>query len=223
MGRKNTPQPTNKIGLLASSLVVILTIAAFVVPSVLIRQYHKYAFDNAVQVAKVLTKEPKVGMVLGGGIDNQGRPRPVLAQRLNASIELYREGVINRILVTGDNRTESYNEPAAMFNYLVAEGIPAEVITQDFAGRSTYESCERAAKVFNVTQMVAITQADHLDRVIYLCRSFGIETYGFSAQSAGVSPRIGQVVREFIANSKAVLNVYFIGEQTILGEQQPIQ
>ena len=220
---KSSNQYSKRLSLFASTLVVVLLVAAAILPSVLIRQYHKYAFDDADQVVKVLTEEPRVGMVLGGGVDNQGRPRPVLAQRLNASIQLYEQGVISRILVTGDNRTESYNEPGAMFNYLVAEGIPAEAITQDFAGRSTYESCERARKIFNLSQMVAITQAGHLDRAIYLCRSFGIETYGFSAKSAGVSPLVGQIVREFMANTKAVFNVYFVGEQTILGDPEPLQ
>ena len=223
MIEKPLKKSSNRLSVLASTLFVVLLCIVTILPSVLIRQYHKYAFDNPDLVNQALTKDPRIGMVLGGGIDNQGRPRPVLTQRLNASIELYRQGIISKILVTGDNRTESYNEPVAMFNYLVENGIPAEVITQDFAGTSTYESCERARKVFNVSQMVAITQAGHLDRAIFLCRSFGIETYGYSAQPAGVSPRIGQIVREFIANSKAVLNVYFIGEQTILSDPEPIQ
>lgn len=221
---KKSPRLTgNSVALLTSSLMVILVLLALIVPTAIVRQSHKYSFANPEEVSSRLTNEPRVAIILGGGIDASGKPRPVLANRLDAGIKLYKEGVVDRILVTGDNRTEAYNEPEAMFAYLVERGIPEGDITRDFAGRSTYESCERARKVFGIKQMVAVTQTGHLDRTIYLCRSFGIETYGFVADRAGTSPRVGQVFREVIANTKAVFNVYFIGEQTILGEETPLQ
>lgn len=213
----------NSVALLVSSLIVIFCLLTLILPTAAVRQNHKYSFTSSSEVSSRLSTEPRIAMVLGGGIDASGKPRPVLANRLDAGIKLYKEGVVDRILVTGDNRTEAYNEPEAMFAYLVERGIPQGDVTRDFAGRSTYESCERARKVFGIKQMVAVTQTGHLDRTIYLCRSFGIETYGFVADRAGTSPRIGQVFREVIANTKAVFNVYFIGEQTILGEEVLIQ
>ena len=103
-----------------------------------------------------------------------------------------------------------------MENYLLSAGVPSEILTKDSAGFSTYESCERASKVFNVSRAVAVTQSGHLDRAIYLCRSFGIETYGFAAERAGRFARYGQIVREVGSNIKAVFNVYVIGEETRL-------
>lgn len=221
--KKSPRLNSNSVALLVSSLIVILGLLALILPTAAVRQNHKYSFTSSSEVSSRLSTDPRIAMVLGGGIDASGKPRPVLANRLDAGIKLYKEGMVDRILVTGDNRTEAYNEPEAMFAYLVESGIPEGDITRDFAGRSTYESCERARKVFGIKQMVAVTQTGHLDRTIYLCRSFGIETYGFVADRAGTSPRIGQVFREVIANTKAVFNVYFIGEQTILGEEVLIQ
>ena len=38
----------------------------------------------------------------------------------------------------------------AMYDYLVAHGVPAEDVVRDHAGRDTYDSCSRARRIFGV-------------------------------------------------------------------------
>ena len=40
--------------------------------------------------------------------------------------------------MSGDNRFESYNEPAAMREYALHLGVPDDAIVLDYAGRRTY-------------------------------------------------------------------------------------
>src|SRR2546430_8780339 len=101
-----------------------------------------------------------------------------------------------------------------MEHYLVeTKHISKEKLQVDDAGRDTYASCERAAKVYGLHQTIIFSAGTHLPRAIFLCRSFGIESYGISSNvEANNSHR-----REIMARTKAVLNVYIYGEPTILG------
>jgi vancomycin permeability regulator SanA len=160
----------------------------------------------------------KVGIVFGAGITAKGKPYKELEGRLNGAIDLYRQGTITKIVVSGDNRFEHYNEPLAMETYLRDRDIPGDAIQQDNAGRSTYETCERAKKVFQLDTAILITSQSHLPRAIFTCRKLGVESIGVAhGDNANNALR-----REFMARTKAVLNIYVYGEKTILGEPIPL-
>lgn len=183
----------------------------------LIETYSKYIInkqDTGVQ----LDHNSTVGIVLGGGIE-QGRPRPLLKDRLDAAAGLINERKVRKLIVSGDNRFLNYDEPAAMRNYLIQEkGISPELIQMDSAGRSTYESCERAKAIFSLNQVLLISESTHLPRAIYTCRSFGIEAYGYSSDGqAATELKASQRFREVLARTKAIINIYIIGEDTVLG------
>jgi beta-N-acetylhexosaminidase len=186
-----------------------------------IGRYDRYVIHDQAKLSQVFGQEKPVGIVLGGGITDDGKPMPLLQDRLDATASLLHQGRLSKVIVSGDNRFKIYDEPTAMRNYLVHEkGIDPELVQPDFAGRSTYETCERARKVFDVTQTLLISESTHLPRAIYLCRSFGVEAYGYVSDgqsSAGL--KIGQRWREVLARTKASLNIYIMGEKTVLGEK----
>lgn len=160
--------------------------------------------------------QSEIGLVLGSGITDDGKPKDVLRARLDVAANVFETGSINKLVLSGDNRSEGYNEPLVMKKYLVdVRKVPEEKIYLDYAGRSTYESCERAAKIFGLKRVVLFSSKSHLKRAIYLCRHFDIDTYGIDSKlEANNSER-----REPLARIKAVYNIYFIGEKTILGDK----
>lgn len=184
-----------------------------------IGSYGKFIVQDMPAVAKAFA-EPPVGIVPGGGIEH-GQPRPLLKDRLDAAAELVKTGVVRKLIVSGDNRVVQYNEPEVMRDYLVNQkAVPADLVQLDNAGRSTYETCERAKKVFGLDRALMISEATHLPRAIYVCRSFGIETYGYKSDGQSAAGRqIGQRWREVLTRTKAAVNVHFWGERTLLGEQ----
>ncbi len=184
-----------------------------------VRSYRQYFIDPATDPSP-----SEVAVVLGGGILD-GKPKPILKGRLDTTAVLYESGKIHKILVSGDNRYDDYSEPDVMKNYLVNEkGIPENVITQDMAGRSTYETCERAKKIFELDKIVLVSERTHLPRAIYLCRSFGLEAYGApSIADAAKGFRLGQQWREFQASQKAFINIHIKGEDTVLGDKINLQ
>lgn len=165
-----------------------------------------------------LSKTIKIGIVFGGGI-RDNKPLPLLRDRLLTAKDLLQDGVIEKLVLSGDNRFLEYNEPQVMYTFLIDQGVDPQRLQVDYAGRSTYETCERAKKVFNVHEAILISESTHLPRAIYLCEHFGVTAYGAASDgksSAGLE--VGQRWREILARNKAVFNVYFIGEKTILGD-----
>ncbi|MBW3085184.1 hypothetical protein KEM60_01381 [Austwickia sp. TVS 96-490-7B] len=162
-----------------------------------------------------------VALVLGAGLRGDGTPTPYLAARLDIAYELYKAGVVRVILVSGDNRTQDYNEPAAMRHYLIDKGVPEIFVVQDFAGLDTYDSCYRARHIFEVTSAVVISQSYHTPRAVSLCRSVGIDAIGAGDDSVKVNEPTWAAgeQREIAASVKAVWDV--VSRRTpILGEKE---
>lgn len=162
----------------------------------------------------------EIGMVLGAGVTKQGKPFKELQARLDSAADALNKGVVKKLLLSGDNRFTYYDEPTAMRRYLIEQrGVASEKLVMDYAGRSTYESCERAAKIFGISQMVIFSAESHLPRAIYLCKHFNITAIGIaSGVEANNSGR-----RELLARVKAVYNAHLIGEPTVLGDPEPLQ
>jgi SanA protein len=166
-----------------------------------------------------------VALVLGAGLRSDGSPTAALADRVATAADLYREGRVQKLLLSGDNRFEWYNEPEAMRRLAVQLGVPDEDLVLDYAGRRTYDSCYRAREIFEVKQLVIVTQRFHLYRALYLCDSLGIPAVGLVAdRRAYAGPyRTWWQLRELAALVKAWLDVCFLHPQPVLGDSLPIQ
>lgn len=81
--------------------------------------------------------------------------------RINAAANLYLNGKVKKILVSGDNGTASYNEPFDMFDALVDKGVNPDDIVLDYAGFRTFDSMVRANKVFGLNNFIVVSQDWH--------------------------------------------------------------
>ena len=100
-------------------------------------------------------------VILGAGIWGD-KPSPMLQDRLEEGIHLYKEGVAPKIIMSGDHSREEYDEVNIMKQYAVDRGVPSEDIFMDHAGFSTYESMYRAKEIFDAKNIVIVTQEYHL-------------------------------------------------------------
>jgi len=200
--------------------LVAVGLVAIVLNYLMTGRNGRYVLTSQDQVSHIFGNEKPVGVVLGGGIVD-GKPMLLLQDRLDTAAALLGSGKIRKVIVSGDNRYKNYDEPTVMRNYLIREkAIDPSFIQPDYAGRSTYETCERARKIFDLNKALLISESTHLPRAIYLCRSFGIEAYGYTSDgqsSAGL--KVGQRWREVFARTKATLNIYILGEKTVLGDK----
>ncbi|WP_242022369.1 vancomycin high temperature exclusion protein [Microcoleus sp. FACHB-831] len=152
----------------------------------------------------------RVAIVFGAGILPDGRPTPMLADRVQGAVDLYNQGRVSKLLMTGDNSRIDYNEVAVMQKYASDRGVPVQDITLDYAGFSTYESCYRAKEIFGVGQAVLITQKFHLPRAVYTCNQLGVNSVGLGTPDwewYGEEVMRKYTMREMLATVKALWEV----------------
>ncbi|MFI7399479.1 vancomycin high temperature exclusion protein [Streptomyces sp. NPDC049541] len=161
----------------------------------------------------------EVAVVFGAGLWN-GEPSPYLANRLKAAAQLYREGRVEVVLVTGDNSRKDYDEPDAMRTYLKKHGVPEGRIVSDYAGFDTWDSCVRAKKIFGVDRAVLISQGFHIRRAVALCEAAGVDSYGVGVDAKHDATWYYGGTREIFAAGKAALDAVFHPDPRFLGPKE---
>ncbi|WP_222166516.1 SanA/YdcF family protein [Edaphocola aurantiacus] len=147
-------------------------------------------------------------IIFGAGIRNN-KPSAYLQDRLDAGIELYKSGKVKRLLLSGDNGQDEYDELTVMKEYCTAHGIPAEDIFVDYAGFDTYSTVYRAKDLFKVDEAIMISQNYHLDRAVYLGEAMGIKSYGYAAdREGGYALMQKNKMREYLALLKSFADVH---------------
>ena len=141
-------------------------------------------------------------LVLGAGVYSGSRPSPILKNRLDTAIEVWHKHPELPLIMSGDGRESSGNEPRVMARYATKKGVPKERIFIDNHGYSTYESMARAVNTFELTGLTVITQEYHLPRAVYLARNVGLEATGVIAPTRPTGQTVREL-REILAKTKA--------------------
>ena len=166
---------------------------------------------------------PQCILILGAGLKPDGTPNRMLEDRLDQGIALYKSGAAPKILLSGDNGQERYDEVNAMKEYCLDQGVPREDIFMDHAGFSTYESIHRASSIFQVQSMVIVTQDYHLPRACYLAEKMGIRYLGIAARQIDYGGQQVRDLREIAARCKDFFTGILKPPPTYLGEVIPIE
>ncbi len=162
----------------------------------------------------------KVGLLLGTSkYLNSGEPNPYFYNRIKAASALFFSGKIRYIIVSGDNRFTSYNEPREMRRELMKAGIPDTSIILDFAGFRTLDSVVRGNKIFGQRKFTIISQEFHNERAIYIARFNGIEAIGYNAEDPVNIITWKVQTRELFARTMMMIDLYILrSEPYFLGD-----
>lgn len=160
-------------------------------------------------------------LVLGCGVWGE-EPSPMLRDRLEKGIELYKKGVAKKIIMSGDHGRSDYDEVNVMKKYAIDRGVSSEDIFMDHAGFSTYESMYRAKEVFNVKSVVIVSQEYHLYRAIYIAKNLGLNAYGVNSEPKKYIGQFHRDIREILARNKDFMTVMLKPEPTYLGDVIPV-
>ncbi len=164
--------------------------------------------------------ECQAALVLGALVYRNGYVSPILADRLDVGIDLYRNRAVNKLLLSGDHGQKSYDEVNAMKKYVISKNIDTEDIFLDHAGFNTYQSIYRAKSVFQAEKVIIVTQKYHLYRAVYIARKLGIDAYGVSSDKHYYPKILVYEFRESLARCKDFFLVNFLKPKPkYLGEQ----
>jgi SanA protein len=167
---------------------------------------------------------PRIAIVFGARVYNNERLSAMLRDRVDTAIELYHAGAVDTLLLTGGQNGLEYDEPGAMMAYALARGVPAQALQPDYGGLRTYDSCYRAAHIFQIEQAVLVTQEFHLPRALLLCDNLGIDVVGVIADRRTYDPRsiAYSETRELPALLAALTDLVRRPRPPILGDPIPL-
>lgn len=160
-------------------------------------------------------------LILGAGVWGNN-PSPILQDRLIEGINLYKSGITNKIIMTGDHGRKEYDEVNVMKKFATDRGIPSEDVFMDHAGFSTYESIYRAKEIFGAKKVVIVTQKYHLSRALYIANQLDIDAYGVVADTRNYAGQQYREIREVLARNKDFIMCVFKPKPTYLGDVIPV-
>ncbi len=203
---------------------IILGLILFaVLISLTARMYLLSATRLSIESEAKASSKP-VAIVFGAGLRRDGTPTAILRDRVETAVRLYKDGKVQKILMSGDNRFIEYNEPGSMKDYALSLGVPEGDIVLDYAGRRTYDTCYRARAVFLLQSVILVTQEFHLPRAIYTCKLLGMDVEGVPAtgRSYRQSSLFFWSLREIPATVISLWENNISHPKPVLGEPEPI-
>lgn len=166
-----------------------------------------YIFSNPLLINELLlwweipptsisaVKTHDVGIILTGGTTNDNKlPKENLflgktADRIAQTVELYRNGKIKKILISGGDITILEKTPKKeveeIAKYLIISGVPKESIFMETHAQNTQENALNCSKIlkkhFNNQSYLLITSGFHLRRANACFEKVGIKVDTFGA------------------------------------------
>ena len=208
-------------------LLTLLVIGAIGVASIYFINLHVHSVsDDKMQtsITEIPTENPpRIAIVFGAKVWDNGEPSPVLYDRVLTAVELYRAGRVKKLLMSGDNPTANYDEPTAMKKTALELGVPDKDIILDFAGRRTYDTCFRAKEIFEIEKAILVTQEFHQARALYLCNNLGVDSVGITANRRSYEGSDYWKFREFFSVASAWFEMNFLPFEPIQGNKEPIR
>lgn len=182
------------------AVIVLAAVIAIVSVSLAVKARTADQIISAEDSANV--KDIDYIVILGAGLRKDGTPSDMLADRLTVGASLLEKHPEAKLLLTGDNSGENYNEVAAMKKFVLDLGVREDQIAEDGKGYSTYESIYRAKNEYSAEKVIIVTQKYHLYRALYVSEQLGIESYGVSADIRTYRGQGYRDLREHMARMK---------------------
>lgn len=207
--------PFNRYFFILIAVPVLVALVSLVAIAIVVSSSRKHIYTKIENIPNA-----EAALILGAAILKNGQPSPVLRDRIDQAIDLYKAGKVGKIIASGDNASVDYNEVQPVRIYLIKNGIPEEDIFMDYAGFDTYSSIYRARDVFLVESLSIVSQSFHLPRAVFIARNLGLEASGSSADRGHY--KVTNYFREMAADIKAVVNIASSRKPRHLGKEIPI-
>lgn len=185
-------------------LPLALKILVILLPPVLVLGINFWMFltttGNMATPEELADAQADCIVVLGAGIEPDGTPSPILAERLDTAAALYENGASSKILVSG-GEDAAQSEVTAMRNYLLEAGVSAMAISADTHGVDTFASVHNLCTVYDFQRVILVSQRFHLYRAVYIGEHFGLDVSGCPASEENISDT-SLLMRERLARIK---------------------
>lgn len=131
-------------------------------------------------------------IVVLGAAQYNGKPSPVLKARLDHALELYREGLAPRLVVTGGiGSGDRVSEATVSRNYLRSLGVPDSALVVRPDGRTTEESMRSVGEWMTEHQLdtaLLVSDPFHMARLRLEARRASIVAHTSPTRTSPIAP-----------------------------------
>jgi len=139
-------------------------------------------FRNKIFTVDSSSRSPTI-LVLGAGLENDGKPSDILKDRLLTTIELIRNTHPDQVILSGSQTYKSGSESEAMFNFVSNRIYCINMIICDNFGKSTYDSIKNMLNGSIAEPVTIISQRFHLTRALLISKILGLKCTGVAANN----------------------------------------
>ncbi|MGM9927306.1 MAG: YdcF family protein [Bacillus sp. (in: firmicutes)] len=128
-------------------------------------------------------------IVLGAAAWN-GKPSPVLQERLNHAIDLYKNGTVEYLIFTGGTATgEVKSEARASMEYAIEQGVDPDYIIIEEKSVITKENLEYAIEAveeqhYDFDAYILVSDPLHMKRAVLLAQELDLNVYSSPTQTS---------------------------------------
>ncbi|MDX1958087.1 MAG: ElyC/SanA/YdcF family protein [Leptospiraceae bacterium] len=151
-------------------------------------------------------KKYSVAIVPGAAVYGS-KPSPILKDRLELALKLYKKGKVKKILLSGDNEMKSYNELTPMLSFMLKNNVASKDIFLDYYGLRTYDTMLRAKLIFEIKDAIIVTQRFHQPRATFIAERLGLEIGSLESDQRSYRDSTRYRAREFLARNLALIEL----------------
>lgn len=182
-----------------SRLAII--VAGFLLLYYLVNFLDVWAASRSDYETEAESSSSRLAAIVLGAAQYNGEPSPVLQARLDIAADLYEEGEVDLVVVTGGRQpADITTEAKTGYDYLrERSGIPDERLRLEVQGSSTYESLAATARFLRqdeVVDVVLVTDRYHARRAMLIAAEVGLSPQVAPTEQ---SASLGRLVRESAA------------------------
>jgi vancomycin permeability regulator SanA len=127
-----------------------------------------------------------VAVILGNTVNADSTLSPRLTSRLSKGLQLYENGQVNKIIVSGGTGKEGVNEATEMRLFFIKHHVPASSIFTDTLGKSTLLTAKHTSQIcekHKLKTVIIVSQFYHLSRCTLLFKKQKINVLGTTSPS----------------------------------------
>lgn len=116
-------------------------------------------------------------LIYGNKVEETGKMSPRLKARVDKGLELYKQRIVRKLVVSGGLGKEGFYEAQVMKKYLVAQGVPGTDVLVDDEGvdtRATTLNYLKIAEAHKLSSVVVVSQFCHITRAKQDLRKHGV-------------------------------------------------
>lgn len=139
---------------------------------------------NGYSIEKTGNKKYQFALIPGAAVWQKDKPSPIFEGRIKKGLELYNQGIVKKMVLTGGNAPGELSESEVAYKYLTNRGVDFRDLIVEQSTSTTNEQIRYLrfdSEIHNSESDVLIISDDfHLARTLQMCRFFNVEAVGIS-------------------------------------------